>query len=140
MSKAAEAAAEAIVGGQAQALVTTPDGPLPDDAAPVVFDRLSVERRILCGVSDEHYSDQLGARNNLPAIADWAINDPNTTNPPPPNGRLDIQGLTLAQQVQLVLDNLNRLIKAGLVERDGDLNDPAHTYRVTEAGTAELAN
>jgi hypothetical protein len=138
MSKAAQAAAEAITGSQAGAIVSTPDGELPEDAKPVVFDRLGVERRILCGVSDELHSDRLGPRNTLAAIADWAISDPNTTNPPAPNGKLDIKDKSLAEQVQLVLDNLDKLIKAGLVERKGDVSDPAHTYHVTKAGTTEL--
>jgi hypothetical protein len=138
MSDAAAAAAQAIVKSQTQTIITTPDGPLPEDAAPVKFDRLSVERRILCGVSDEHYSDQLGKRNTLAAIADWAISDPNTTNPPPPNGRLPIEGLTLAQQVQLVLNCLDKLITAGLVSRKGSVNDPSHTYHVTKAGVKEM--
>lgn len=135
---AAAAAAQAIMSGQAVAAVSTPGGLLPEDAAPVKFDRLSVERRILCAVCDDHYSDRLGKRNSLAAIADWAINDINTTSPPPPNARLDVAGLTLADAVQKVLDCLERLISAGLVERQGDVDDPAHTYHRTEAGDVEL--
>ena len=112
MSEAADSAAQAIVAGHAAVIITTPAGDLPDDAPPVIFDRLSVERRVLCAITDQKHSERLGARNTLPAIADFLINDPNTTNPPPPNGRLEIEGLTLAEQVQLVLDNLERLIEA----------------------------
>jgi hypothetical protein len=140
MSEAAAAAAQAILNTGSSAAVTTPDGPLPDDAPPVKFDRLSVERRALCAISDELYSDRLGPRNSLPAIADFLINDPNTTNPPPPNARLEVAGLPLADQVQLVLDNLDRLIEAGLATREGDVNDPTHTYHVTEAGVLEMQN
>jgi hypothetical protein len=139
MSDAAAAAAS-LIAGQATASITTPEGELPEDAAPVVFDRLSVERRALCAISDELYSDRLGPRNSLPAIADFLINDPNTTNPPPPNARLEVAGLPLADQVQLVLDNLDRLIEAGLATREGDVNDPTHTYHVTEAGVLEMQN
>jgi hypothetical protein len=138
MSDVAAAAAQSITQSAAGVTVTTPEGELPAEAASVKFDRLSVERRVLCAVSDELYSERLGPRNSLPAIAEFLITDPNTTHPPPPNARLEVAGLALADQVQLVLDNLERLIDAGLVTREGDVNNPAHTYHVTEAGVTEM--
>jgi hypothetical protein len=130
-------AAQAIISSQVAVAITSPGDPSAD-APPVVFDRLSVERRVLGAITDELHSDRLGARNSLPAIADFLITDPNTTHPPPPNPRLDIDGLTLGEQVQLVLNHLDALIDAGLVARDGDVADPAHTYHLTDAGRMEL--
>lgn len=132
------AAAEAIIGSQAIATITAPEGELPEDAAPVKFDRLSVERRVLGTINDDPHTERLGPRNSLPAIADFLLSDPNTTNPPAPNQKLDVAGLPLAEAVQMVLDNLDRLVEAELVSRDGDVSDPAHTYHLTEAGVAEL--
>ena len=58
---------------------------------------------------------------------------------PPPNERLEVEGLPLAEAVQKVLYRLENVVAAGLVVRDGDVNDPARTYHLTEAGVAELA-
>jgi hypothetical protein len=138
MSEASATAAEAIVGSQITVTVTTPDAEPPDDLPEVHFPRLSVERRVLGAINDGWHSDRLGPRNSLPALADFLITDPSTVNPSPPNARLEIEGLALADQVQLVLDNLERLIEAGLVVRVGDINDPGHTYHLTDAGTTEL--
>ena len=115
-----------------------PTARCPTTRQPSTSTDLSVERRVLCAITNELYSERLGARNTLPAIAAFLLNDPNTTSPPPPNARLNIQGLTLEQQVQLILDHLNRLITAGLILRDGNINNPAHTYHLTDSGIAEL--
>jgi hypothetical protein len=99
-------AAQAIISSQVAVAITSPGDPSAD-APPVVFDRLSVERRVLGAITDELHSDRLG-------------------------------GLTLGEQVQLVLNHLDALIDAGLVARDGDVADPAHTYHLTDAGRMEL--
>lgn len=136
----AAAAAAAITGSRLAAQITTPPGDLPDDAPPVKFDRLSVERRVLGTVNDDLYTEQLGSRNNLASIADFLLTDPHTTHCQPPNERLNVEGLTVEQAVGLVLEKLENCVQAGLLERRGDVNDPAHTYHLTEAGCAELSS
>jgi hypothetical protein len=122
------AAAEAIV------RVTAPVHPGDAGLPPTAFDRLSVERRALGHITDEVDVTALGPRNTLAALTYALMTDANTTHPPAGLPRLDVDGATVEQVAQAVLDLLSRLVGAGLASQR-----PDGSYAVTEAGVAELA-
>lgn len=129
----AEAAAAAIGAAQARVQVTTGGGPgavLPESK----FPRLSVQRRVLAHISDEVDETEFGPRNTLASLTRALMTDRNTINPPTSDhGKLDVNGKTVVEIAQQVLDHLEELIAAGLVEQHDD-----ETYRLTDAGHAEI--
>ena len=129
----AAAAAAASIDSYSTATVGTPGAEDAPDLAETVFPRLSVERRVLGNITDEVDVIRVGPRNTLAAITYALMTDVFTTNPPEGQPRLDIGGKSTEQVAQEVLDMLDALADAGLVEqRDDD------SYAVTEAGQAEL--
>lgn len=132
-SKAQAAAAQVKAAAGAITEVTAPTLPGPPaELPPVVFDRLSVERRVLAFITDG-FTVPLGPRNTLAALTYDLMRDPHTTHPPEPNGRLEVDGRTVEMIAQTVLDHLTALIDAGLVEQRDD-----GSYAVTDAGRDEL--
>lgn len=128
-----EAAAQVQAAAGAITEVTAPrlPGP-PAELPPVLFDRLSVERRVLAFITDA-FTVPLGPRNTLAALTYDLMRDPHTTHPPEPNGRLEVDGRTVEEIAQTVLEHLTALIDAGLVELRDD-----ESYAVTDAGRDEL--
>lgn len=114
--------------------VATAGGP-GADLPPVKFDRLSVERRVLGHVTDEVDTTALGPRNTLAALTYALVRDRNTTHAAGGNPRFEVDGMSVAESAQAVLDYLDDLKDAGLlVQRDDG------SYEVTEDGLTELRN
>lgn len=131
---AAQAAAAAITQGHADLQVMV-GGSAGAELPEVVFDRLSIERRVLGHITDEVDFSPLGPRNTLAALTQALMTDRHTTNPPPGQPRLDVDGLTVAEVAQAILEHLDRLVDAGLVEQLAD-----ESYVLTEDGVRELAS
>ena len=130
---AAQAAAAAINAAQATIELTVGGAP-GAELAECVFDRLSVERRVLGHITDEVDADALGPRNTLAALTYALMRDPNTTRPVG-RPKLDIDGATLEQVATLVDEHLQRLVAAGLAAQRED-----GSFELTEAGHTELAS
>lgn len=131
---AAEAAAAAISKGQADLAVTVA-GAAGAELPEVAFDRLSVERRVLGHITEDVDQSWIGPRNTLAALTQALMTDRHTTSPPPGLPRLDVDGVSVAEVAQTVLEHLERLVDAGLVEQHAD-----GSYALTDAGVHELAN
>lgn len=114
--------------------ITVAGGP-GADLPKVVLGRESVERRVLGHVTDEVDRDALGPRNTLAAIYHAVSTDRNTTNPPNDKPRLNLDGLDVAQALQVVHDILEHLVTVGLLEQREDTS-----YALTDLGHYELAN
>jgi len=129
-AKVAAAAVQAAAGAITQ--ITAPTVPGVAELPPVHFDRLGIERRVLAFITDG-FTVPLGPRNTLAALTYDLMRDPHTTHPPEPNGRLEVDGRTVEEIAQTVLEHLTALIDAGLVEQRDD-----ESYAVTDAGRTEL--
>lgn len=105
------------------------------DLPPVKLDRLSVERRVLGHITDEVEFAALGSRNTLAALTYSLVRDRNTTNAPPPNPSLSIDGKSTADVAGEILAILGVLEGHGLIARRED-----GSYELTEAGRTELAS
>lgn len=133
-SNAQVAAAQVKAAAGAITEITAPTVPGVAELAPVVFGRLSIERRVLAFITDG-YTVPLGPRNTLAALTYDLMRDPHTTHPPEPNGRLEVDGRTVEEVAETVLGYLTALIDAGLVEQRED-----GSFEVTDAGRDELSN